>query len=208
MSRLRVLAIGGNEVPWHRFEEVAPMLEAFLEADGMDVETTTARTVLLPERIEAYDAVLDYRTQHGTRDDERSGLLDFVRDGGGYVALHGAGDLDDRVKPAFRDLLGGEFVTHPAQSDLHVEVVADHPVVEGVGDFDVHDEPYQLEWDDGIEILAETEHESFGRMPVLWVKPYGSGRVVYCSLGHRPDVFRNGSVREIVRNAVRWAAND
>jgi type 1 glutamine amidotransferase len=208
MTRLRVLAIGGNEVPWHRFEEVEPLLTAFLEADGMEVDATTERTVLLPDRLAAYDAVVDYRTQHGTRDEEREGLLDFVRNGGGYVGLHGAGDIDERASPAFREFLGGEFIQHPAQSDLHIEVFGDHPVVEEVDNFDVFDEPYELEWDaDTVEVLAETEHESFGRMPVLWVKPYVDGRVVYCSLGHRPEVFDHDAFQRIVRNAVHWVAS-
>lgn len=207
MTRLRVLAVGGNEVPWHRFEEKGPVLTAFLEADGTNVTRTTSRTVLLPEEVERYDVVVDYRTQHGTREAERDGLLGSVRGGGGYVGIHGAGDIDDRVKPAFREFLGGEFLRHPAQSDLRVEVVADHPVVEGVEDFDTHDEPYELAYDDDIEVLAETHHDSFGRMPVLWTKPYGAGRVVYCSLGHRTDVFRQENFRRIVRNAVRWTAD-
>lgn len=206
MTRLQVLAIGGNEAPWHRFEEKGPVLEAFLAADGPNVERTTARSVLLPGEIDRYDVVVDYRTQHGTREAELDGLLGFVRDGGGYVGIHGAGDIDDRVKPEFLDFLGGQFIQHPQQSDLHVDIVADHPVVEDVENFDTYDEPYELEYSDEVEVLADTHHDSFGTMPVLWTKPYGEGRVVYCSLGHRTEVFRNGSFRRIVRNAVRWSA--
>jgi len=206
MDTIQVLALGGNEVPWHRFEEKGPLLEAFLEADGIDVEATTARSVLVG-RVSAYDVVVDYRTQNGSREAERDGLLDFVRSGGGYVPLHGASLVTDRAGQPFRDLVGGAFVRHPDNSDLTVEIVADHPVVAGVETFDVYDEPYELEHDD-VTVLAETEHDSFGRMPVVWVHEYGEGRVAYCALGHFDDTFRNENFERIVSNAVRWTAED
>lgn len=206
MADVDVLAIGGNEVPWHRFEEKGPVLESILEADEMDVERTTARSVLLPDRIRRYDVVVDYRTQNGSREAELEGLLQFVREGGGYVPLHGASLITDRVGQGFRELVGGAFVEHTEPADLDIEIVGDHPVVEGVDRFAVHDEPYKLEVDD-VTVLAAFDHAPIGgRMPALWTHTYGDGRVVYCSLGHFTDVYRDINVQRILRNAVRWTA--
>lgn len=46
----------------------------------------------------------------------------------------------------------------------------------GVGDFVVHDDPYQLDSGDDVSVLARMDHPENGDTPVDWAQPPGDGR--------------------------------
>ena len=39
---------------------------------------------------------------------------------------------------------------------------------------------------------------------MLWVKPYGKGRVMHMSLGHREDVWLNRRYRASLVGGIKW----
>lgn len=219
-SDLSVLAVGGNRFPFHRFEDVGPLLGDALDDAGVETTFTTDRDELIDPST--YDAVLDYTTDSTLTDDQRDGLLSFVERGGGYVGLHCAADLtstaseepdeliDARDEPFsdLRDLLGGHFVTHPEQATFDVRVVdSHHPITAGMGDLRVWDEPYDVETDaDAVRVLARMDHPELGDTPVVWVRGYGNGRVCYCSLGHTDAALTHDGVQDLLRRSVRWTA--
>jgi len=220
MSEIDALLVGDDVFPFHDVRERGPELEAAL-GDAATVETTTDRRRLLD--LPEYDALLDYTTDSTLADDEREALLSFVDSGGGYLGIHCAADLtsthdgDGGIAPRpepfpeLRALLGGHFLGHPEQGTFGVDVVADHPVTDGVEDFEVLDEPYQVAHDpDAVTVLARMDHPDDGMddYPVVWIREHGDGRVCYVSTGHTTRSFEHETHRRLLRNAVRWVARE
>lgn len=215
-----VLAIGGNRFPFHRFEERGPEISAAFN-DRIDVTLTTEKNDLID--LTEYDAVLDYLTDSSLTDDQREGLLSFIEAGGGYVGIHCASDLtstesDDPTSvidsrddpfPALRKLIGGHFITHPEQTTLDIHVVDHHhPITASINDLTVWDEPYVVDVDDDVRVLARMDHPQHADTPVVWVKEYGNGRVFYNSLGHGTSSLTHDDVQSLIRKGTRWAVGD
>lgn len=202
------LLVGDNEYSFHEFDRLGPLIAEFLDGAGVEVTTTTDREDV--RSVGEYDVLVDYSTHNGRTREQRDALLSFVRGGGGYAGVHPAADLTagvDEPDPEMEALVGGRFLDHPEQTDLPVHVVADHPVTDGVGDFEVYDEPYELRYGE-VDVLARMDHPELGDMPVAWVHDYGAGRVFYCSLGHDEPALAHDTVQCLVSRGVRWAGGE
>jgi type 1 glutamine amidotransferase len=209
----RILVLGGNSFPFHAIDERRAQFEAALA--GYDVTVTTDRDALTGD----YDVLVDYLTDSTLTDEQLSALLDHVEAGGGYVGVHCAADLqstaaadpDDLLDvreepfPELRELVGGHFLTHPEQAEFGVDIVADHPITDGVEDFSVFDEPYQVTADDDVTVLARMDHPDLEDYPVVWTNE-SAGSVAYISIGHTDDALGHESFRQLLTNAVEWAA--
>ncbi|MFB6119649.1 MAG: ThuA domain-containing protein [Halobacteriaceae archaeon] len=217
MADLRALVIGETTFGFHDFDDARPHLRAALERANVDPTLTTDRDEL--RDLAGYDVVVDYLTDSDLTDAQRDGLLTFVGDGGGYAGVHCASDLtsvagpDGELEhvespfPGLRAMLGGHFLGHPEQQDIDVDVTdTGHPITAGVPDFTVYDEPYDLDVDDDVTVLARMDHPESGDVPVAWAKRYGRGRVTYCSLGHTEDALTDDVVAALVGRGARWAA--
>lgn len=210
------VVIGENTFPFHRIEDKADAFREILDQDGA-VEITTDRDRL--GQLDDKTVLVDFLTNSTLTTAQQTGLLSFVDGGGGYVGVHCAADLktidfqDGEVLsrpdpiPELRELIGGHFLGHPEQSEFGVIVETDHPVTAGVEDFTVYDEPYTVEWDDDVTVLARMDHPSLEDYPVVWTKSYGEGRVCYLSLGHTDEAFATEAFRTLLRNAVVWAGD-
>ena len=55
--------------------------------------------------------------------------------------------------------------------------------------------------------LADGPHAPNGetKMPQVWTKRFGQGRVYYNALGHHADVFDVPEAAELMRRGLRWA---
>ena len=115
-------------------------------------------------------------------------------------------------------MTGGQWVAHPGNDGVRYGVrITDHqhPITEGMSDFQVVSEQYYMHVDPGVKVLATTRfpvadgpHTGNGAvdMPVAWTKMYGSGRVFYCSLGHQANIVAMPQMREMMRRGFLWAA--
>ncbi|MFB6296493.1 MAG: ThuA domain-containing protein [Halobacteriales archaeon] len=214
---IRALAIGETTFGFHSFDEMGPLLRDAFDED-VSVTTTTDRDDL--RDLGRYDVLVDYLTDSTLTDAQHDGLFSFVRGGGGYVGVHCASDLTttagadggiegrDEPFPAFRELIGGHFLTHPEQQEIDVEIVdRDHPITEGVDDFTVYDEPYQVDVDDDVHLLARMDMDGdLADMPVAWTRTYGEGRVFYLSLGHTEEALEHPAVGTLLSRGARWAS--
>ncbi|GAB3039338.1 ThuA domain-containing protein [Natronobiforma cellulositropha] len=216
-----VLAIGENAFPFHRFEEIGPHLADALESPRIDVTLTTDRDDLTDLR--EYDVLLDYLTDSTLTEAQRSSVTGFVEGGGGYLGLHCAADLTSTVSehpdtviesrdepvPELRELIGGHFLTHPERSTYDVRVVdSHHPITASLSDLRVYDEPYVLEVDDSVRVLARMDHYEHADMPVVWVRDHGDGRVCYVAVGHTVSTITDPAVGDLLRRGVRWCTGD
>ena len=213
-----MLLVGENSI--HDFDATAPTIaDALGERANVTVSTDCSEL----EDPSAYDVVADYVTDSRLADAQLSGLASFVADGGGYLPIHCAADLTshldeagefvarDEPVPELLELIGGYFLDHPEQSTFGVRVVdADHPVVDGVSDFEVFDEPYQVAVEEErIRVLAWMDHPDLDEAyPVVWVREHGAGRVCYSSLGHTDAALEHEQHRRLLSNAVAWVAGE
>lgn len=209
----RVLVVGEATFPFHDIEEKRAQFEDAL--DEFEVTITTDRSAVADLGPE--DVLVDYVTDSSV-DDYPELVADHVDAGGGYVGVHSAADLfstaaadpdelidsRDEPIPELRALLGGHFFTHPDQAEFGVDVVGDHPITEEVEDFRVFDEPYQVEVDEDVTVLARMDHDDLDDYPVVWTAPSDAGRVAYVSLGHTDDALEDESFRRLLQNSVRW----
>ncbi len=144
----------------------------------------------------------------------REALTAHLAAGGGVLAMHTAALCFDDW-PDWGEILGARWVwghsQHPPLGPpIAVSVCGDHALVRGIDDFTVVDEVYgDLEVAADVRpLLSAPQPGPDGRvMPLLWVREHGGGRVVYDALGHHPPSYAVPEHAEIVRRAVRWAAD-
>ena len=117
----------------------------------------------------------------------------------------------------YQFMVGGQWVAHPGNIiDYTVNIInSKDPITRGLNDFSVHSEQYYMHVDPSNEVLAETtfngEHAYWiegTKMPVVWKKKYGKGKVFYTSLGHTVDVFDIPEAITIMQRGILWALGD
>lgn len=161
-----------------------------------------------------------------TGEARQQAFLDFVSGGKGFIGVHSATDTAYNWN-GYGELIGGYFDGHPWNSgdDVSVRVEdPDHPLcrhLEGKNlDFkeeiyQMRDTPYSRQKQRVLLGLDMGKTKPKGGMkrkdydyPVSWVKPYGQGRVFYCSLGHREDKFMDARVMQHYLAGIQFAMGD
>lgn len=154
----------------------------------------------------------------------RRSLLDYVAGGGGIVALHYAIGAN-RHWPEFHELLGATFTGHPWNEEVAVLVEEpDHPLLAAFGgkSFRIADEIYQFgpPYDRAnlrVLLSLDTSRTNMGVKWIgrddndfaqAWVKSHGKGRIFFCGIGHRTEIWWNPLVLEFYLDAIQFAAGD
>jgi type 1 glutamine amidotransferase len=212
---INVLVLSGTN---HGFDQSAPIITKILsQSPGTQVTLTDDKSILSSPDLARFSAIVPgigftrrQRQPDGvvatTRElapADESGLLSYVRDGGGFVGVHGTGWWigGEAVR-----LVGGHANWHPAGLEFKVNIEQPgHPCVAGLSDFLVTDEIYMSAWDPAIDLLA-TASWAERKHPVAWTHSYGYGKVFYTTLGHGPSTFENAAVQRLLENGALWVA--
>jgi len=150
----------------------------------------------------------------------KKSILDFVTGGRGIVGVHAATAALQNWRE-YGEMIGGYYGGHITQD---VQVKLDdpkHPVnacFKGKG-FRIHDEIYIFRGPHSrkklrvILSLDLSQMDDPGKRPdkdyaVSWVRPYGKGRVFYCSLGHFPKTYWNPLVLQHLLAGIQFAIGD
>lgn len=229
-SRLALVVRGG----WEGHEPVAAtdLFLPFLREHGYDVLVHGSPDVYADaELMSRADVVVQCYTQGELTDAAAEGLRAAVRAGTGLAGWHG-GIVDAfRSNTGYLQLTGGQFTSHPAKAapaelehdgtDCFVRHIiriepetADHPIVAGIGDFELTTEQYWVLTDDYCDVLATTtlaapEYEPWARpvtCPAVWTRSWGSGRVFVATPGHSIDIVSDPNVRTIIERGILWAS--
>jgi type 1 glutamine amidotransferase len=149
-------------------------------------------------------------------EEQKKELLAFVRDDGkGLVAAHTALTAFESW-PEFGELLGGRYDGHPwHQLGTVVNEGADFPATRHFPpSFQINDEFYQVKsFSPNARVLlrldvskmpphAELRNQAF---PLVWVKSYGKGRVMYSSFGHDAAIYDNRDIAQMFLEGIKWA---
>jgi type 1 glutamine amidotransferase len=182
-----------------------------------------------PVAMARYDLIVQCFTLGSATVDEVAGVRAAVAAGAGLAGWHG-GLIDSfRASTDYLQLTGAQFAAHPHEAadrgrtdveayrsyTVHVSPAgAEHPIMQGVQDFDIFTEQYWVLTDDLNEMLATCElvpgdGDEWPRpstMPVVWTRQWGAGRIFATSLGHTVDVLEIPVVRGIIERGLVWAA--
>ncbi len=219
MNRSALIVWGGWD--GHEPEKVARLFDEILRGEGFAVEVSdTLDAFKNPSKIAEMSLIVPIVTMSTISEEQRDPVLAAVRDHGvGLAGCHGGMCDAFRNDTEWQFMAGGQWVAHPGNDGVSYTVEfeqMDHPITVGLSDFDVCSEQYYMHVDPGNEVLATTQFPKAGidgphtgnpcRMPVMWTKTYGNGRVFYSSLGHHCDVLEAQIPRETMRRGFLWAA--
>ncbi len=215
-SKIKTLIVTGFDVRAHNWEESSRTVHAILSESGrFDVTISNDKEVFASPTLGDYDAiVLSYGFWEEAEPSEqaKSGLLEYVKNGGNLIALHFAcsafqdwQEYGVLLGRAWKKGVGG----HGPYGEFEVKISdSNHPITRGLEDFKTEDELYaKLSGDEEIEVLATAYSDWSGKVePIVFVRPYGKGRVVHNVLGHSMDSKQNPSYQKLLVNGVEWAA--
>lgn len=211
----RALVVWGG---WegHSPAEVAALLGGWLTEDGHQVEISGNLEDLA--RAAEFDLLVPCITMAELPAVAREPLFRAVAESGvGVAGCHGGMGDSFRADTEWQFLVGGQFVAHPGNDGVRyrLDLVPGHAITDNLSAFEIVSEQYYLHVDPGVTVLATTDFPTSGvpgpheanpcRMPQMWVKRYGAGRVFYFAPGHSLDVLRQAECRELMRRGMSWA---
>jgi len=150
-------------------------------------------------------------------DSQKADLLQFVKDGHGFVAAH-VGLTAFESWPEFGEMLGGRFDQHPIVGAG--TVINEDPAFPATkhfpASFAFSDEFYQPKdlSRDKVDVLLRLDLTNVpangalhlnGDYPLAWAKTYGKGRVFYGSFAHAAETWDLRSVQQMYFESMRWA---
>ena len=215
---IRVLIVTGHDVKSHPWRETTPFIRKVLEDTGrfdtkVSEDTSIFESSTMPERYDVLLLNYGFWDVPEISNEAKDGLLSFVRNGGGLVAIHFACSSYQDWKE-YRDLLGRVWVKgvagHGPRSVFNVKVVDhQHPITQGMSDFKADDELYaKLSGDAEIHVLGVADSDWSGKTePLLFVKKYGNGNVFHDLLGHDVKARDYPAYQQLLIRGTEWAAS-
>ncbi len=207
------------DCPWHPAEVIEMGFASLGSGEFHYTFVRAAKDILTPERIAEYplivcckgDAVTEANNnpwfEEGVTEVGPAEFESYIQAGGGFLALH-AGTWSEKDSP-YGKLVGCTFIGHPPRCAVDVKITGQHPIVDGVPDFAIRDEHYQItvEADDTVE-LFRTVSAAGGEQVGGYVREMGDGRLCVLTPGHVLDVFLNENYQRILVNAMRWCIKE
>lgn len=197
----------------HQPKQVGEIIEKALKAKGFEVRVENSLDPLKDvEAVKALDLVVPVWTMGQMAKEQWAGLDQAVKSGVGVGGVHGGMGDAFRGNLGYEWMVGGLFVGHPHVGEYTVKLTAKKsPITEGLPkEFPYKSEQYYMMTDPGNTVLATTDYAYEGRkakMPVVWTKSWGQGRVFYSSLGHAAQEFTDfPNALEIAVRGMIWAA--
>jgi len=215
----------------HQPVEATELFLPFLKANGYEVRVEESPKIYADtEYMDGVDLIVQCMTMSTIEKDEFEGLRTAVENGTGLAGWHGGIADSYRNTSDYLHLIGGQFACHPGkhederigeQSDNYVPytvnmlpTAAEHPITQGIGDFDLVTEQYWVLADDYIDVLATTtqkvrEWDPWNRevtSPAIWTRQWGKGRIFVSTPGHRVEILQDSNVRTIIERGMLWAS--
>ena len=217
-AKIRVLLVTGDDVqPAHNWREVSQAIRDTLVASGkFDVRVCEDAGVLdSAATVGRYDLVFLhlYNAKTPTLSaGAKENLASFVKDGKGLVISH-LSSASFKEWEEFRKLCGRYWVMgksgHGPRSVFKVRIAnKDHPITQGLADFEADDELYaKLLGDAPINVLVEADSDwSKKTEPLAFTVEYGKGRVFHETFGHDGKAIQNPAVQKLIQRGSEWAA--
>jgi type 1 glutamine amidotransferase len=154
----------------------------------------------------------------------RRSLLEWVSQGGGIVAYHHAVGGNTHW-PEFHEMLGAAYWGHPWNEQVGIKLdEPNHPLLAAFEgrNFRLAEEifqfrdPYSRE---KLRVLLSLDtkttnmavpwiHRNDNDFGLAWVRQHGKGRVFYCAIGHRTEIWWNPKILQFYLDGIQFAAGD
>ena len=205
------LVVGGK---YHDFDFARlELLKLLAEQDVVRVKVANDYSDV--EAMCAADLLISYTCDEVPDPAGQAKLKSYVANGGKWFALHATNSVLEwlshdppllrapREHTDFMEVLGSQFLSHPPIEPYKVEVTApQHPLVAGIEAFEVTgDELYLSEFHGEQEVLLHTrwtgkteafqdgDWEEDQERPVMYLRNFDKGTVLYFTLGHCRSVY-------------------
>ena len=210
-----------------------PFFEALAARRGWSLFHTENGAVHREDLLEGFDAIVWFQTSGDTLNDEqKSALQSWILNGGGFVAVHGAGGDSSYDWDWYVDqLIGAQFVGHIMdpqfqQATVSVEDRAHPATAELPATFEHIEEWYSFDASPrarGALVLLSVDEASYdqdlgwlgwftenrltmGDHPVVWSHCPGAGRALFSALGHQAASYDVPEHQALLEGALAWAA--
>lgn len=205
---------------WHPAEVIRRGLQDVQDKEFHFDIICTAKDMLTPEFISQFPVIINCKGnaisaanrepwfEDGVTEVGIDEFAEYVKAGGGFLSVH-AGNTAQRTTPnnnKYVDFIGNSFVKHPPRCEVKYTVEKVHPITEGVNDFALRDEHYELaDLADDIDVFLKSTSEKGGTQVAGYTRELGAGKIVVLTPGHTLWVWQNEEFRKLLFNAIRWA---
>ncbi len=213
---VRVCIVTGVDERSHDWKTTGPILREMLEQNRrLEVRIIEDPEILGTNLIDDYDVLFLHFKNYTplTREAKsRENLVRFVKKGGGLVMFHFACGAFQEW-PEFVELAGRVWNpkkrSHDPRGPFMVRVIdAEHPIMQGVQDFEITDELYTcLDGSPKIHVIAAATSKVDGKeYPMAFVRNFGQGRVFHIVLGHDKKAIEAKGLERLLQQGVLWSA--
>ena len=217
MSERSALIVWGG---WdgHEPEAVAKHFASLLEQESFEVQLSNTLDAFREIDLTRLSLIVPVWTMGEITVEQREPVTTAAAEHGvGLAGCHGGMCDAFRSDTEWSFMTGGQWVAHPGDTNVEytINLKRDTPLTEGIADFRIKSEQYYLHTDPGNTVHATCDFPTKGfpgphsdnpcRMPQVWTKSYGKGRVFYSALGHNRAVFDVPEVTELMRRGLLWA---
>jgi type 1 glutamine amidotransferase len=156
----------------------------------------------LPVNANKFSALIFHYHQKRISLEALARLDEYVKNGGGILAIHSAtASFKQNALPYF-DILGGKFTGH-GKVELFEVKNQNSEIFSGIPGFAVRDELYLHELNDSIQVHFTSRHDGKD-VPVVWTNLYGNGKVCYSVPGHTSGSMKNHNYQRILQRGLEW----
>lgn len=203
----------------HTPNETSELFKTMLEAEGVEVDIIDDMTFFDEyEPLKQYDLIVPVRTMSEITMNQCRNIAQAVSEGMGMAGCHGGMCDAFRMNELWQFMTGGQWVAHPGNDTVTytVNLVSGSEFTEGLQDFQITSEQYYMHVDPAVQVHATTTFPTVGgnhspngevKMPVVFTKMWGKGRVFYLSIGHTYRDFEIPEAKELMRRGFLWAGN-
>ena len=215
MGKMNILVICDDK--WHPAEVIQKGL-ASLPAEKYQFDfVVAAKDILTTELIHRYPVIISCKSNNITAGNDApwfedgvtevggKELQEYVEQGGNFIAVHSANAFFEYDSPAYRNFVGNTFVTHPPRCEVGIHVTELHPVTQGVEDFTIRDEHYQVTISaPDAQVLFTTSSKNGGTQPGGYVRHMGNGKLCVLTPGHMLSVWQHPMFQRLLINTIEW----
>jgi type 1 glutamine amidotransferase len=204
--------------------DVLPLSEKILsdigQKHGFAVTVSGDASTITAGSLEPYAAVVFYTTgELPMNDEQKAALMAWIRSGKGFVGVHSATDTFYQW-PEYGEMIGGYFDEHPWNTQVTMKVEDHgHASTKHLGrTWTIADEIYQFKnYSRGdkhvllsldvasVDLTVKGVKRTDGDFANAWYKSWGSGRVFYTALGHKPEVWQDPAYQQHLAGGITWA---
>ncbi|RZL51277.1 MAG: ThuA domain-containing protein [Pedobacter sp.] len=182
--------------------------------NNFEVDTTADVKAFTPENLKKYKTLI-FLSPTGTSifsDDEKAAIKQYVNNGGGFVGIHAATDVNYEWE-WYGKMIGGFFESHPKIQDAKLDILMPkHKIVKGLPQpWEHKDEWYNFKSvSPDIKVLIKIDETSYqgGKMnnnhPISWFHEFEGGKIFYTALGHTKECYTDPLFLKHLLAGIKW----